>query len=1537
MERLKDDEFTRALLKSIRQTFPYSYAQIKSYEHFMDFELQRIIQEQSLSIVRSSTTHQEHEVVFKRVVVGLPSHRNEITQQERITPQECRDRGLMYQCPIFVDVVHKIFKYDPDDSMDGKDSNVHDEDRKARRVPLDETRYIEVPLAFMPAMVQSKYCHLSKTLDKPMECSMDRGGYFVVRQDRAIMLQERMRHNQIFLFESKTTNRLAFCEVRSCHEKKIRSTSTLRVHITKPRGGGAPAIVVSLPFLSCDVPLVVLYRLLGTDLVADSPDPLADVVAWVGPSPDAASTLRQMLHHETNVLPTEDLYEWLASGTEEKTPAKRRRYIEHLIDNELLPHLNPLLTQSPKNPFTLAKKRMFLGAIVNMLLDADAEYRRTGAITFTDRDDYQYKRIAMAGEMIGLLFRQLFRQFIRMLRSQMVKITEKGKTINMADIIQPRRISVGLQYSFATGIWAAKSDNSRSINNQGITQIIGRMNSLSLHSQLTRVNTAVMKEGNSIKKRLLGLSHYGYLCPSSTPEGQSCGLVKELSLVCYIRQGVPKLDIAQFLTDHADELGVDAIFCPEYLPGSNPTNPTPPSSSLVTVNGDIFGSCRDVGRFVRTFKLARRNNLISFEVTVTKSHFGVELSSDRGVLLRPVFVLSECRQRLDTVVAEHTATARRGGGTSSLFAHLHHHGLIEYVCSCEQKDLVIATTFSTVGPSHTHVEIHPSGLLGVCTSFVPHSDRNQAPRNMYSAAMVKQSINYSSMTQHLRFETQSHVPYSVQHPLVQTWFENIAGCAKIPNGCNVIAAIISRDGYNQEDSIVVNKDSVDRGLFHSSSIRTIKEEETTTKTDTQTFTNPMLQPGCVGMRMANYNHLDEQGTCRRGTVIKKNDVIVGKTMTTTETNDVGRKIQIVRDKSKVYMGKHDAVVDDTINVLNRDGNNVRKTKLRQPRVPEVGDKFCYTEDHELLTKRGWVPIKDVELGERVAIYDNGHLCYEPTLDTLKYAIEDQPLYEVVTQQFSLKTTMNHRMFVKKRNKDNYELVEAQHMMGKRVRFLKNCKGLRRCISPPCPVPTKDIKAWLFFFGFWIGDGWVENYQTTGKKRAIRRVYRTTIAQIKSLSRKRILDAATKCGLHPIENGDKIHFNHKTLTDMLAPLSVGAPNKRLPSWCFELSKDHSMCLLKGLIDSDRTIHKKSGTWRYYTSSLQLKDDVQRLVLHAGWSANVKMYRKARYESEIRGRKIISKFDQWHVLINRTNNSPQLNHGHAKTQNSQVERVVRETGFVYCVTVRTGIIYVRRHGKPVWCGNCSRHGQKGTCGIVLPGRDMAFTMRDGITADIVMNPHAIPSRMTIGHLAESVQAKAGCLLGKFGDGTPFRRVTLESICDELKSAGFEENGYERMICGKTGKMIEAKIFIGVVYYRKLKHMSKDKMHARTQGPTTVLTRQPVEGRSRSGGLRVGEMERDCLIAAGASSVLLDRLFEVSDKFFVYVCENCKLVAIHDHDRDFGPSIIGKTPYCNNPECQKKRAVCHRVELPYSCHLLLNEARGINVCSRMTLKNN
>ena len=1184
MNALKDENFTRQVLQSLRRTIPYSYAQIKSYEHFMDVELQRIVNEHSVSIIRSEKTCQEHEIVFQRVVVGMASHQNSTNRQERVTPQECRDRGLIYQCPVFVDIVHRVYKYDAEDTTDGRDSDIKDEERRRRRVLMDTTRYIEIPIAYVPCMVQSKYCYLSKTLEKKNECNMDRGGYFVIRQDRLIMLQERMRHNQIVIFPSKMTNRLAFCEVRSCHEKKIRSTSTLRVHLVNKV---VPSIVVSLPFLQCDVPLVMMYRLLGVDVNMEESDPFASIVPWIlshDATKEKKKLLQQLLQHDTNTMTTEELYEWLGcSGTEEKTPSKRRRYVEHLLWNEFLPHMNPCeQNKTANNPLTILKKRTFLGLIVNKLLNTYLEYKETGVVSYTDRDDYLYKRIATAGELIGLLFRQLFRQFIQNFRSQITKLTERGKSINIADIVQPRKITSGLQFSFATGIWAAKTDNSSSVNNQGVTQVINHMNSLSLHSQMTRVNTAAVREGNSTKKRQLSLSHYGFLCPSSTPEGQSCGLVKELSLVSYIRQGVPKQMITDFIVTHADDLGMDIIFSDHRLPSTDRT------VALVTVNGDFVGTCRSAQHFLNIFKMARRNSMISYEVTVSRTSQGLELSSDRGVLLRPVFILSECQHKLDATVDEYYRTTRQVV-EASLFAHLHRNGLIEYVCNAEQQDLTIAPTFRDVQSHHTHVEIHPVGLLGVCTSLVPHPDRNQAPRNMYSACMVKQSINYGSTTQDLQYETQSHVPYTVQHPLVQTWYENIAGCLKIPNGSNVIAAIISRDGYNQEDSVIINKDSVDRGLFHSSSIKTIREEETTGTGDQHEFCNPMMQPGCIGMRFANYNHLDENGQCPRGTTVQKNDVVVGKTITTTETDDDRRKIHILRDKSHVYKGKHPSVIDDSMSVTGEKGYTIRKTKLRQQRVPEVGDKVA----------------------------------------------------------------------------------------------------------------------------------------------------------------------------------------------------------------------------------------------------------------------------------------------------------------------------------------------------------SRHGQKGTCGILVPARDMAFTMRDGIQADIIMNPHAIPSRMTIGHLSESVQAKAGCLLGKFGDGTPFRRVTLSSICDELKSAGFEEHGYERMICGRTGEIIEAKIFIGVVYYRKLKHMAKDKVHARTQGPTTVLTRQPVEGRSRSGGLRVGEMERDCLIAAGASGVLLDRLFEVSDKFFVWVCENCNMTAVHDHSIDFRPVVVGKVPYCTNPECQKKRAVCRRVNIPYSCHLFQNEARAINVCSRIRLK--
>lgn len=188
--------------------------------------------------------------------------------------------------------------------------------------------------------------------------------------------------------------------------------------------------------------------------------------------------------------------------------------------------------------------------------------------------------------------------------------------------------------------------------------------------------------------------------------------------------------------------------------------------------------------------------------------------------------------------------------------------------------------------------------------------------------------------------------------------------------------------------------------------------------------------------------------------------------------------------------------------------------------------------------------------------------------------------------------------------------------------------------------------------------------------------------------------------------------------------------------------------------------------------------------------------------------------------------------------------------------------------------SRHGQKGTIGITYRQEDMPFT-GEGLVPDIIINPHAIPSRMTIAHLIECQLSKVSSLRGFEGDATPFTEVTVDSVSKLLREHGYQSRGFEVMYNGHTGRKLVVQVFLGPTYYQRLRHMVDDKIHARARGPVQILTRQPVEGRARDGGLRFGEMERDCMISHGASAFLKERLFEVSDAFRVHICDICGLM--------------------------------------------------------------
>ena len=744
---------------------------------------------------------------------------------------------------------------------------------------------------------------------------------------------------------------------------------------------------------------------------------------------------------------------------------------------------------------------------------------------------------------------------------------------NIYKIMKSTTIENGISRALSTGDFSIKQSNSSKV---GVAQVLNRLTYVASLSHLRRINTPLEKSGELIAPRKLHNTTWGFLCPAETPEGQSIGVVKNISYMAHLTIPTNSSSLRDYVMP--DITSVDDVK-PSELHGK----------AKVFVNGAWVGVTDKPVEFYQDMKNKKYRGIINIYTSIVLDYKALEIRicNDGGRLTRPVLRVRDNKALItQEIIAK--LNAKELSWNDLLTSCRIDESVIEYIDPEEQNYSTIAMKArdvylkdqSTI--SYSHCEIHPSTIFGVLASCIPYPEHNQAPRNTYQCAMGKQAMGVYATNFQNRMDKTAYVLTYPSRPLVDTRVMNFIKLNQIPSGTQIHVAIMSHTGYNQEDSVLINKGSVDRGLFSATIYHTEKDEDKNIIRDEIIRCKPDATK-TKGVKFGNYDKLNAQGFIPENTLVENRDVIIAKIVPIKENRNDPTKTIKYEDQSKTFRTNEETYIDRNYTGRNGDGYNFAKVRVRTHRKPVLGDKVS----------------------------------------------------------------------------------------------------------------------------------------------------------------------------------------------------------------------------------------------------------------------------------------------------------------------------------------------------------SRHGQKGTVGNIIPECDMPFS-KDGTRPDIIINPHAIPSRMTIGQLKETLLGKVLLELGMFGDGTSFGDLDIKTISTELQKVGYESYGNEVLYNGLTGEQMETNIFIGPVFYQRLKHMVNDKQHSRSIGPMVNLTRQPAEGRSRDGGFRIGEMERDVMISHGISRFCRERLYDASDKYSVHVCKKCGMIAPYN---DGSKKAFLKDNFtihscntCNNSTDFAK------VEVPYSYKLMSQELQTINVVPRL-----
>lgn len=878
---------------------------IESFNHFVEVELQKIIEAEPII---TSDIDRNFYVKYLRIYVGKPRRADEIhldgipgtREESTVTPNECRLRDMTYAAPIFVDIEYT------------KDR------KKFLRKGLNIGR--------LPIMLRSSRCVLANKSETEMcamdECPLDPGGYFIVNgTEKVILVQEQLSKNRIIVEADNRKETISASVTSSTHERKSKSYVVLKKDLLFMRHN----------ILNEDIPICVLLKAMGVTsdmemmaIVAGTDSTLQEAFAV-----NFEETIKLEIHTQQQALD----YIGARIKIARKSMAfgqPRRNYVQEALEAVSA----VFVAHVPIENLNFRPKAIYVAHMARRALMA-----KDDPAMVDDRDYVGNKRLELAGQLLALLFEDLFKKYNYDIKMNMDKLLRKKNITDFPDpsnvmLGHANHITQGMNRAIATGNWHLKRFR---MERAGVTHVLSRLSFIAGLGMMTRISSQFEKTRKISGPRALQPSSFGMLCPADTPEGESCGLVKNLALMTHITTDDEEEPIKRlvFMLGAEDIVAVSGSEL--YAVGSY----------IVLLNGTPLALTRQPSHFLASFRKLRRSGRISefISIFVNHHHSTIQIATDEGRICRPLIVVEAGKSKVTT---RYLKSLRQG---SMDFDDFLARGLVEYLDVNEENDSNIAmyeTGEQGINMTTTHLEIEPFTILGAVAGLIPYPHHNQSPRNTYQCAMGKQAIGFIASNQFIRIDTLLYLMVYPQKPLVKTRTIELIKYDKLPAGQNAIVAVMSYSGYDIEDALVLNKASVDRGFGRCQVLRKyttqLKVNANGTKDQVVPPEKELLdEKKGTYINIKRHRILDDEGIASVGERVCQGEVYLNKHVpenaNSSGLSDAGSNSNSLIPQPQVYRLPDPSYVDKVLVSEVESGHQLIKLQTRQTRIPEVGDKF----------------------------------------------------------------------------------------------------------------------------------------------------------------------------------------------------------------------------------------------------------------------------------------------------------------------------------------------------------------------------------------------------------------------------------------------------------------------------------------------------------------------------------------------------------------------------------------------------------------------